>query len=203
MISIHAIVGISTLILNLLVFITIFRRQKGLHKKIGYYFIVFATTTSLLGIYISLIKDMPILTAIGFFTLIQLMMGLRALKNKKYIASKVDVLLLILYIVNLIYMAQIYSSISTALFFVYSIIFLFHTYHLFYKNNKESSLYLSQHIDHMIGVSVSVVTAFFIGAIGILNKFFIFWIIPTIIFYFFAKYLRLKYAPIRAIKLWR
>lgn len=203
MISIHGIVGISTLILNLWVLITIFRREKGLHKKIGYYFIIFVSITSLLGIYVSLIKNIPILTAIGFFTLIQLMMGIRALKNKKYISNKTDVFLLILYIINLIYMAQIYNSISIALFFVYSIIFIFHIYHLFYKKNKESNLYLSQHIDHMVGVTISIVTAFFIGAIGILNKFFIFWIIPTIIFYFFAKYLRLKYAPIRAIKLWR
>ena len=197
----HGIIGTTSLVSCLVVMCLDKLKSIKLHKTIGYIFVVSTVITSLLGIYVALLKDIPVLVGIGIATILQLAFSIRAIHNKSYNVSFVDNLLTTLFIINLYFLLYIFSGISLAIFSIYFFVLLFHVYHTYIKKNKEKTLYLAQHISHMFGAVVSVITAVIIGALGSFSIYWIFWFLPSVVFIYIVRYFRLKYAPIRAIKI--
>ena len=198
MIMMHATIGMCMLLIALYLLIAV--KGDKIHSRLGAVYAVLLVCTVVLGFIPAYIKGIDILIPIGILTIIQLLMGLRAVYNKAYKASYVDILLTIVYMTAVISLLCIATQASVVMGFVYFSLLTVHVYNMHFRVNKEKTLWLSQHISHMIGTVVSAVTALLIGAVGVLNYLWVFWVIPTAIAIIVVRYFRIKYAPIRAVK---
>lgn len=194
---IHGTIGTVALVSCVLILI-LNKLNRPLHVTIGYVFCVTTILVSLVGIYIAIMKDMPVLVGIGIATILQVLLGIRALYNKHYINNIYDYLLTLLFICNLVFLLYAGTNIALAVCAVYSLVIAVHIFNTFIKKNKEKTLFLAQHISHMLGAATSVITAVIIGALGSFNIYWVFWILPSLVFILIVRYFRLKYAPIRA-----
>ena len=197
LVIIHGVVGTIALLSGIaIIFFNKF--NKPLHVTIGYIFCVATLISSLFGIYVAIDRDILVLVGIGIATILQVLFGIRALYNRKYINSVYDHFLSVAFFSNLVFLLYIGTSISYAILAIYLCVFAVHVYNMYIKRNKEKTLYLAQHISHMFGAIASVITAVIIGALGSFSIYWVFWFIPSVVFIFIVRYFRLKYAPIRA-----
>ena len=197
----HGVIGSIMLLLG--VYLLASNKYTPSHKLVGRFYVVLLFVTVAFGMYLAVYKSISILIYLGILTCVQACIGIRALYNKKYVCDKIDTFLSVLFVVAVVGLMSVGTAAAISIGVVYTCLLCVHVYYMHVKKHKESMLWLSQHISHMIGTVVSAVTAVLIGAVGILNYMPIFWILPTLVFIFVVRKLRLKYAPIRAIQIWR
>lgn len=198
MITTHAVVGMCMLLVGLLI-LALTKRCRS-HMVLGRMYSILLVLTVSLGFIPAYTKGIDILIPIGVLTIIQLLMGIRAVYNKEYIATYLDMILVTVYIAAVVSLLFIATQASIVMGFVYFSLLVVHVYNLHFRENKEKTLWLSQHISHMVGTIVSAITALLIGSVGILNYLWIFWVIPTVLAIWVVRHFRIKYAPIRAVK---
>lgn len=176
--------------------------EKGniIHKYIGYIFVLSAIASATCGVFVAIEKDKLFFINIGVATIIQIVMGIRILNNKKFIASSVDSIVLFLFLINSLLFFTYEMSIPNALGGLYVFICLYQFYLFYFRKNITKMMWLSQHISHMLGAVISVITAFAVGNIGSYSSFGYLWIAPAILFIPLVRYFKLKYAPDRASK---
>lgn len=198
LVIIHGVIGTIALLSGIAIIICN-KFNKPLHITLGYIFCASTLVVSLLGIYVAIDKDILVLVGIGIATILQVLLGIRALYNRDYVNNVYDNFLCFAFFSNLVFLLYIGTSISYAILAIYLCVFVVHVYNTYIKKNKEKTLYLAQHISHMFGAIASVITAVIIGALGSFSIYWIFWFIPSVAFVFIVRYFRLKYAPIRAL----
>jgi len=193
----HAIFGFITLASGALVmFIT---KGDVRHKVLGYTFVISVIVTAICGSVIAIHNEYWFFIHIALATLLQIVMGLRVLNNKKLVADGVDKTILVAFTANALVMLVSDHSVTLALGVLYSVIVAYQVYLFSGLRTVTSRMWLSQHISHMIGAFISMVTAFIVGNIGEAASNGFWWVLPAIMAFPVIRYFKLKYAPDRKI----
>ena len=197
-IIIHAIFGFISIATGMM--IIAMNKECNTHKIFGYVFIVSTIISAICGSLIALNNGKYFFISIGIATILQIIMGIRILSNKKFIMSNIDKIVLFLFTLNSVVFFIYNTSITISLGILYLFIAIYQMYLFSSKKEITKMMWLSQHISHMLGAVLSVLTAFIVGNIGNYSLFGFMWIVPAIVAIPLVRYFKLKYAPGRATK---
>ena len=180
-------------------FFIILFRNKGdtIHKYLGYALIVAVVGAALAGTVVAISVDKLYFINIGIAAVLQIAIGLLVLSNKKFLPRKSEIVIISLLIITSLLFFTYSNSIAYTLGTIYLSIGLYQVY--LYSGKKEVTklLWLAQHIGHMLGSGISVITAFIVGNIGDYAIIGFIWAVPAILGVLLVRYFRLKYAPDR------
>lgn len=199
LIIIHALLGF--LALGSVLVIGVRKKKDLIHKLLGYFFVITSIGGAIAGSVIASTYGSLFFINIAIATIGQILLGLTALKNRKMQFTSTEKVLVGLFVLNSFIFFIYGIGVTTALGLLYLTIGIYQLWVYSPYKEKTRFLWLSQHIGHMFGASISIVTAFIVGNLGAYSMVGFLWVVPALLGIGVVRYFRKTYAPSREIKI--